>query len=85
MLSDFFSLSNLGCVPDDDEHARVFGFELGEIGKPVLMPVDAAKGPEIQQDDAPFEVGQGDLLVGVEPIGPADKSAAGKPLQATGF
>ena len=51
---------------DDDQLVLVLLLELGQVGEDVVA-VDAAEGPEIQQHDLPFEVGDLDRLIGVEP------------------
>ncbi|MFO0866516.1 MAG: hypothetical protein U0744_18035 [Gemmataceae bacterium] len=40
---------------DDDRHARILGFELGEIRKN-MDAIDAAERQEIEEDDAALEV-----------------------------
>ena len=51
---------------DDDEDAGILGFELGEVGERVDA-VDAAEGPEVEQDDAALEIVELERIGGVEP------------------
>ena len=64
----FLFIVELGGVhADDDQDAGILGLELGEIGERVDA-VDAAEGPEIENDDAALQIFEVERLVGVQPV-----------------
>ena len=62
---------------DDDQNTRIFGFELGQVGQS-MNAVDAAQGPEIEQDDPSLEIRKGQRLGGIEPGDAARQVRGGK-------
>ena len=68
MFSASFSVSNLGGV--DPNHHQLFGIPLLQLFelRQDVHAIDAAVGPEIEEDELPFQVRLGKGLFGIEPL-----------------
>lgn len=83
VVGDFFVVEFGGMDSDDDEFVGVFFFEVFEIGEDVHA-VDAAVGPEVEEDDFAFEFIEGEFFGGVKPFGSFDVEEVSREGEFTG-